>query len=94
MKILSLNCRGLGNPSKDEAVKDLIKMASLDILLLQETKIQEETLLSLSKTKWKNNAGKAVSARGSSGGLATLWTKDMFFMENSFETQHWIYTEL
>ena len=69
-------------------------MASPDILLPQETKIEEETLLSLSKMKWKKNIGKAVSAQGSFGGLATMWLEDMFFMENSFETWHWIFTEL
>ena len=74
MNIDSWNCRGLGNPSKAEVVKDLLRIAYPDILLLQETKIEEDTLLSLSKNIWKKNAGKAMSARGSSGGLATLWT--------------------
>ena len=73
MHIVSWNCRGLGNPSKAEAVKDLIKMASPNVLLLQETKVDEETLLSLSKMKWKKNTGIVVSARGSSGRIATLW---------------------
>ena len=85
MHIVSWNCRGLGNTSKAEAVKYLIKMASPNVLLLQETKIEEETLLSLIKTKWKKNIGKEVSARGSSAGLETLWTEEMFSMENSFE---------
>ena len=35
-----------------------------------------------------------MSARGSSGGLATLWSKDLFSLENSFVSQHWIFTEL
>ena len=69
MQITSWNYRGLGNPTKAEAVKDLLKMVSSEILLLQETKIEEEALLRLSKTKWKLNAGKAVSARGTSGAL-------------------------
>ena len=73
---------------KVEAVKDLLRMASPDVLLLQETKIEEDILLSLSKKNWKNNAGKVVSARVSSGGLETLWTEEMFSMVNSFETQH------
>ena len=84
----------MGNSLKVEAIKDLLRMASLDVLLLQETKIEEDILLSLSKKNWKKNAGKAVSARGSSGGLATLWTEDMFSMENSFKTQQWIFTEI
>ena len=71
MHIVSWNCRGLGNSSKAEAVKDLLRMASPDILLLQETKIEEENLLSLRKMKWKKNTGMEMSAQGSSGGLTT-----------------------
>ena len=75
MNIVSWNCRGLGNSLKAEAVKDLLRIASPDILLLQETKIEEANLLSLSKKNWKKDAGMVVSARGSSGELATLWIK-------------------
>ena len=40
------------------------------------------------------NAGKVVSARGSSGGIATLWTYKLCSMEKSLVTQHWIFSEL
>ena len=79
---------------KVEAVKDLVKINPLEILLLQETKIEGDTLLEINNQKWKKNAGKAINARGSSEGLATLWAKDKFHLESSFETQHWIFTEL
>ena len=69
-------------------------MEPSDILLLQEINIEEEALLTLSSSKWKKNAGKAVSAWGTLGGLATLWSKNKFLLKNSFATQHWIYTEL
>jgi hypothetical protein len=78
----------LGNPLKAEAVKDLLKIESAKILMLQETKIEGETLLEINNLKWKKKAGKTISARGSSGGLATLWAKDKFHLESSFETQH------
>ena len=94
MQIISLNFRGFGNPSKVEVVKDLMKMDSVDILSLQETKIEGETLLEISKKKWQKNAGKAVSSRGSLGGISTLWKDDQFMLVNSSETQHWIFTEL
>jgi len=42
MQIVSWNCKGLGNPLKVEAIKDLSRMEPSDILLLQETKIEEE----------------------------------------------------
>ena len=55
-----------------KAVKDLLKIETLEILMLQETKIKGETLLSLTKHKWKKNAGKVVNARGTSRGMETL----------------------
>ena len=91
MHIVSWNYRGPRHPSKAEAVKDLIKMASPNVLLLQETKVVEETLLSISELKWKKKGGIAVSAKGSSGGLATMWVEDSFSLQNSFKTQHWIF---
>ena len=78
MQITSWNCRDLGNPKKAEAVKYLLRMEPSDILLLQETNIAEDSLLLLSKTKWKKNSGMAVSARGTSGGLETLWFEEVF----------------
>ena len=88
MKLVSWNCRGLGNPSRIEAVRDLLKAEPSDILMLQETKIEGQTLLELGRTKWNKKAGKAVSARGTSGGLATLWMDDLFQLIRSHETQH------
>lgn len=73
---------------------DLLKIEPTNILMLQEMKIEGGALLDISKTKWKKRAGKAVSSRGSSGVLATLWTKDLFQLKKSHETQHWIFTEL
>ena len=94
MQINSWNCRGLGNPLKAEAIKDLLKMNPLDILLLQETKIEDEALLSISRTKWNKKAGIVVSARGTSGGLATLWSEENFLLQSSHSTHHWIFSEL
>jgi exonuclease III len=94
MKIVSWNCRGLGNPTKIEAVKDLMKVEPTDILMLQETKIEGEALLEINKNKWQKNTGKAISARGSSGGIATLWKAEQFSLVNSYNTQHWSLIEL
>eukprot|EP00253_Pinus_taeda_P006725 PITA_06725 len=62
--------------------------------MLQETKLEGQALLEISKTKWNKKAGKAVSARGTSGGLATLWSEELFHLNNFQATQHWIFTEL
>ena len=94
MLVTSWNYRGLGNPIKAVAVKDLLRMAPSEILLLQETKIEEEALLLIRNKNWNLNAGNAVSARGSCGGLATLWRDDKFQLKKVYATQHWIFTEL
>ena len=65
-------------------------MVSSDILLLQETKIEDEALLLFSKTKWNLNANKGVSARGTSGGLVALQCGEKFQLNCWFDTQHWI----
>ena len=62
----------MGNPSKAEAAKSLLKSELPEILMLQETKIEGEALLELSKAKWKTKVGKVVSVRGTCGELATL----------------------
>ena len=94
MQTVSWNYRGLGNQTKAEAVKDLLKMVPSDIILLQETNIEEEALLMLSKSKWNLNSVKAVNARATFGGLATLWRDDKFQLNHWFATQHWIFIDL
>ena len=69
-------------------------MAPSKILLLQETKIEEESILLIGNNKWKLNAGKAVSERGASGSLETLWCVENFLLKRWFATQHGIFTEL
>eukprot|EP00253_Pinus_taeda_P006538 PITA_06538 len=69
-------------------------MEATNILMLQETKIEGETLLNTSNSRWKFDSGKVVSARGLAGGIGTFWSKNFFSLESSHVTQHWIYTEL
>lgn len=45
MKILSWNCRGIGNPSKVAALKDLIYCEKPGIFLLQETKQSPQDMI-------------------------------------------------
>ena len=73
MKLVSWNFRGLGSNSKIDAMKDLISISSPDILLIQETKLEDVEFLQASNTFWKNSEDLAVSARGASGGVGMLW---------------------
>ena len=44
MKALTWNCRGLGHPSKTNALKYLINQEQPDIILIQETKQEENDM--------------------------------------------------
>jgi len=49
MEYVSYNCRGLGRRLKEEALKDIVRMYSLEILLIQEKKMEDLLLLQASK---------------------------------------------
>ena len=58
-------------------MKDLIHISNPNILLIEETKLEEEDFLLTSQKYWKNKEGVARSARGAYGGIGTLWKKDL-----------------
>jgi len=68
----------MGRKIKEEAIKSLIRSDSPDILLIQETKMEDKAFLHISKNLWKRSEGQAVSPRGASGGLGTLWNTNKF----------------
>ena len=78
MKYVSWNCRGLGKKLKEEALKDIVRIHSPEILLIQETKMEDNPLLQTSKTFWRKGPGRAVSAKGASGGFASLWDSSKY----------------
>ena len=45
MKVISWNYRGLGSKTKEESMRALIKTENLDIMLVQETKLEENLFL-------------------------------------------------
>eukprot|EP00253_Pinus_taeda_P022475 PITA_22475 len=94
MKYVSWNCRGLGSRSKEEALKDIVRVYSPEILLIQETKMEDLPLLQTSKVFWKKGQGRAVSARGASGGIATFWNNDMYDFLQEKSSHHWLLTQL
>lgn len=70
--ILFWNARGAGNDKFKYTVKDLVKMHSLDILIICEPKVQfknsKKYLLHLGFTDYE-----VMEARGFSGGIWLLW---------------------
>ena len=94
MRYISWNCRGLGSKPKEEALKDLIRIQKPEILLIQETKMEENSLLQAGKSFWKKGPGIANNSRGASGGIATFWDSNLYDLEAEERTQHWIFTKL
>jgi exonuclease III len=94
MNFLSWNCRGFGNKSKVEALKDFKSLANPSIILLQETKMEESIVLETTKKIFKSCVGITVSSQGASGGIATLWDDQIWNLEVTLSTQHWLLTVL
>eukprot|EP00253_Pinus_taeda_P004106 PITA_04106 len=94
MKYVSWNCRGLGNKLKEDALKDIVRMYSPEILLIQETKLEETSLLHASKTFWRKGIGSVASARGASGGIATFWDSSIYDLIHKDSSSHWLLTKL
>jgi exonuclease III len=94
MKFVSWNCRGLGNSSWVQALRDLIRKENSTILLIQETKLGENEVLNLAVKFWRNNTGLVQSSHGASGGLGTFWDNAHFFLQNSCKKKHIVVTGL
>ena len=77
-----------------ETLKNIINTEKLDILLIQETKMPEDEVLSRSSLFWKFNVGKAISSRGASGGVATFCRADKFDIIATKGNMHWILVEI
>ena len=94
MKAISWNCKGLGSKDKEEAMLNLISLHQPDILLIQETKMEEAAFLQVSKKFWKKKGSAALSSRGASGGIGTLWDDGKYEAMLIKNNTHWILTVL
>ena len=94
MQYISWNCKGLGSTIKEEAIRDLVRAKMPEVLLIQEMKMEEEALLRASNSFWKKCPGRAVSARGASGGLATFWDSSKLDLVEENGTTHWLFTKM
>ena len=94
MKIVSWNCRGMGTKAKEEAMKSLIRLEALDILLIQETKLEDSTFLQVSRKFWQKDGAQATSSRGALGGLGSFWNPNKFSLMSESLNMHWILLKL
>lgn len=76
MKILSWNCRGLGNSRAVRALGDLVKSRKPNILFLIETLSTSDRIKKLSSKLGYDNVW-IIDCIGRSGGLALLWDRSI-----------------
>eukprot|EP00253_Pinus_taeda_P003930 PITA_03930 len=94
MKIVSWNCRGMRSSIKEEATKSLIRTESPDILLIQETKMEDKAFLHIARKLWKRSEGHVVSAHGVLRGLGTLWNTNKFLKIKEVANTHWLISKM
>ena len=75
-------------------MKDLVRIHNPEILLVQETKMEEAAALQAGKKFWKKGTGTANNSRGASRGIATFWDSNLYILEAEFRELHWIFTKL
>lgn len=78
IKIISWNVRGLGSAEKKKALKSLIISEAVDLVLIQESKLKNESVKELVERRFKGFNFHSVEAEGSSGGLVVMWKTTLF----------------
>ena len=75
-------------------MKDLIRVLRPYILLVQETKMEEQAFLQEAPSFWHKAECIAVSSRGASGGIETLWDPTKEEIVSSVTSPHCIFTKI
>lgn len=80
----------MGSKVKEEAMRSLIRTETPDILLVQETKLEDVIFLQASKKIWFKSEARAISTWGTSGGIGTLWNASKFAVTFEASNTHWL----
>jgi exonuclease III len=85
MKIMTLNLRGWGDSAKRRRLRSLINSGAFDVCLFQETKCTSFTDTMIHGLWGHKDVGwEAKESQGLSGGLLSIWNKDLFVVRSSF----------
>ncbi|XP_074265362.1 uncharacterized protein LOC141587792 [Silene latifolia] len=87
MKLLSLNCRRLGNPDAVGGLRNLLRREAPDLVFLCETKLSGCELRRM-RACLTDYDGTEVDSVGRSVGLAFLWKKDVKCSFRSASVHH------
>ena len=80
----------MGSKVKEEAIRNLIRTEAPDILLIQETKLEDKLFLQISKNLCPKSEARAISARGALGGIGTLWNSNKYALTFEAINTHWL----
>lgn len=94
MRILSWNIRGLGSRVKKRFLSKLIKERRPDFIFIQETKMELVEPSDYHRL-WGNLEVEGVFSKseGASGGLISMWNKEVFRIEQSVIHRNFILTK-
>ena len=86
LKLLSWNVRGANNPNKRNIIRNFIRSQRVDLVCLQETKVQEMSLaVARSLGAGRMAEWRSVEAEGSAGGILVFWnTRKLELVESEF----------
>ena len=87
MKLLSLNCWGLGRPEEVQEIRSLIQMHRPLVVFLSETRFFSNNVDGLRRDLGFPN-GVGVGSFGRGGGLALLWSHDVCVRLESYDKLH------
>jgi hypothetical protein len=87
MKLLCLNCRGVGQPEAVQEIRILCKLHRPAVVFLSETRLFDDNVDRLrSSIGFPNGVG--VGSFGRGGGLALLWNGEVDLKLQSYDKMH------
>ena len=87
IRVISWNCRGLGNCRSVKALHDLVRCWNPKIVFLMEIKSKKNRMESI-KNRIGFSNGLIVPSVGRSGGIALLWTREISLEVKSYTKFH------
>lgn len=87
MKVLSWNCRGVGQPATVLTLCELVKARRPDIVFLCET-LSNSTILKIIRCKLHFAHCFTIDCNGRSGGLYLLWNNNITCTLRSYSVHH------
>lgn len=97
MKILSWNVRGLNAPNKQRVIKRRLLLVSADLILLQETKLEDKLAVAFGNgisSLFQASLQTIVASKGAFEGLMIIWKPSQIKVEGIASSRDWILAKI